>query len=305
MNQGDVVALYNYMGQILVELIKLASLIITITKCLASSKRIRMILNLNVKIPILEENNTIQSYISFKNVSFKYQNNLEDSLSNINFSIEKGEIIGIIGATGSGKSTILNLIMRNYDVTSGTIYYEGKNINCYTHETLLGRIGIALQNTDLFSGTLRENIIIGKPDATDEEIIEACEIAQCMDIIENKQEGLDTIVEQKGKNFSGGQKQRICMARAIIKKPDILIFDDSTSALDYLTDSKFRIALKNMNYNPTIIIVSQRTSSIMHSDKILVLEDGKQVDFNNHSELLKKCNIYKEIYYSQFEKDGE
>lgn len=305
LEQGDVVALYNYMGQILVELIKLANLIITITKSLASSKRIKSIFDLDDIIPKFNTSEKIDDFIKFDNVSFKYALNSEESLKNINFTINKGETIGIIGSTGSGKTTILNLIMRHYDVNDGVIYYDGKDIRNYSPDELVDKIGIALQNTDLFSGTIRENIVMGNDKVTEEEILYACRVAQCLDIINSKEKGLDSIVEQKGKNFSGGQKQRICMARAIVKKPELLIFDDSTSALDYLTDSKFRMALKKLEYNPTIIIVSQRTSSILSADKILVLEDGEQIAFDNHNNLMKNCEIYQEIYYSQFEKDGE
>lgn len=305
LEQGDVVALYNYMGQILVELIKLANLIITITKSLASSKRIKSIFDLDDIIPKVNTSEMIDDFIKFDNVSFKYALNSEESLKNINFSINKGETIGIIGSTGSGKTTILNLIMRHYDVNGGVIYYDGKDIRNYSPDELVDKIGIALQNTDLFSGTIRENIVMGDEKITEEEILYACSVAQCMDIINSKEKGLDSIVEQKGKNFSGGQKQRICMARAIVKKPELLIFDDSTSALDYLTDSKFRMALKKLEYSPTVIIVSQRTSSILNADKILVLDDGEQIAFDNHNNLMKNCEIYQEIYYSQFEKDGE
>lgn len=305
LEQGDVVALYNYMGQILVELIKLANLIITITKSLACSKRIKDIFELDDKYLKMNTLEKIDSFIKFDKVSFKYSANSEESIKNIQFEINKGETIGIIGGTGSGKSTILNLIMRYYDVSAGDIYFNGSNIKNYLPNELNEKIGIALQNTDLFSGTLRDNIIMGNTSIEEKDILEACKIAQCMDIINSKEEGLDSLVEQKGKNFSGGQKQRICMARALVKKPELLIFDDSTSALDYLTDYNFRIALKKLDYKPTVIIVSQRTSSIINADKILVLDDGEQVAFDKHENLMMSCDIYKEIYYSQFEKEGE
>lgn len=305
LEQGDVVALYNYMGQILVELIKLANLIITITKSLACSKRIKDIFELDDKYLKMNTSEKIDSFIKFDKVSFKYSANSEESIKNIQFEINKGETIGIIGGTGSGKSTILNLIMRYYDVSAGDIYFNGSNIKNYLPNELNEKIGIALQNTDLFSGTIRDNIIMGNTSIEEKDILEACKIAQCIDIINSKEEGLDSLVEQKGKNFSGGQKQRICMARALVKKPELLIFDDSTSALDYLTDYNFRIALKKLDYKPTVIIVSQRTSSIINADKILVLDDGEQVAFDKHENLMMSCDIYKEIYYSQFEKEGE
>lgn len=305
LEQGDVVALYNYMGQILVELIKLANLIITITKSLACSKRIKDIFELDDKYLKMNTSEKIDSFIKFDKVSFKYSANSEESIKNIQFEINKGETIGIIGGTGSGKSTILNLIMRYYDVSAGDIYFNGSNIKNYLPNELSEKIGIALQNTDLFSGTIRDNIIMGNTSIEEKDILEACKIAQCIDIINSKEEGLDSLVEQKGKNFSGGQKQRICMARALVKKPELLIFDDSTSALDYLTDYNFRIALKKLDYKPTVIIVSQRTSSIINADKILVLDDGEQVAFDKHENLMMSCDIYKEIYYSQFEKEGE
>lgn len=305
LEQGDVVALYNYMGQILVELIKLANLIITITKSLACSKRIKDIFELDDKYLKMNTSEKIDSFIKFDKVSFKYSANSEESIKNIQFEINKGETIGIIGGTGSGKSTILNLIMRYYDVSAGDIYFNGSNIKNYLPNELNEKIGIALQNTDLFSGTIRDNIIMGNTSIEEKDILEACKIAQCIDIINSKEEGLDSLVEQKGKNFSGGQKQRICMARALVKKPELLIFDDSTSALDYLTDYNFRIAFKKLDYKPTVIIVSQRTSSIINADKILVLDDGEQVAFDKHENLMMSCDIYKEIYYSQFEKEGE
>ena len=305
LEQGDVVALYNYMGQILVELIKLANLIITITKSLACSKRIKDIFELDDKYLKMNTSEKIDSFIKFDKVSFKYSANSEESIKNIQFEINKGETIGIIGGTGSGKSTILNLIMRYYDVSAGDIYFNGSNIKNYLPNELNEKIGIALQNTDLFSGTIRDNIIMGNTSIEEKDILEACKIAQCIDIINSKEEGPDSLVEQKGKNFSGGQKQRICMARALVKKPELLIFDDSTSALDYLTDYNFRIAFKKLDYKPTVIIVSQRTSSIINADKILVLDDGEQVAFDKHENLMMSCDIYKEIYYSQFEKEGE
>lgn len=298
--QGTVIALYNYMSQILVELIKLANLIVTMTKSIASGKRINQVFEIDTNIDVLENTNTQElPYIVFDNVSLTYNMSHEASLEKINFNLEKGQILGIIGGTGSGKSSLINLLLRFYDVTTGNIILDNKTIESYDPILLRDKVSIVPQKAVLFKGTIRSNILMGKEDATDEEIIEALKIAQAIDVV-NSKGGLDAVVEQNGRNFSGGQKQRLSITRSLIKKPEILILDDSSSALDYATDANLRIALKNLDYHPTIIIVSQRTTSIEHADKILVLDDGEQVGFDNHDNLLETCEVYQEIYYSQF-----
>ena len=298
--QGTVIALYNYMSQILVELIKLANLIVTMTKSIASGKRINQVFDIDTHTDVLENTNTQElPYLVFDNVSLTYNMSHEASLEKINFNLEKGQILGIIGGTGSGKSSLINLLLRFYDVTTGNIILDNKTIESYDPILLRDKVSIVPQKAVLFKGTIRSNILMGKEDATDEEIIEALKIAQAIDVV-NSKGGLDAVVEQNGRNFSGGQKQRLSITRSLIKKPEILILDDSSSALDYATDANLRIALKNLDYHPTIIIVSQRTTSIEHADKILVLDDGEQVGFDNHDNLLKSCEVYQEIYYSQF-----
>ena len=298
---GIVIALYNYMSQILVELIKLANLIITMIKSITCSKRIFQIIDMDSKILVtnFEKRNNIP-YILFDNVSMKYHDSKEDVLEIISFSINKGETIGIIGGTGSGKTSIVNLLTRFYEVNNGTIYYDGYNLTNYEPKVLRDKIGFVLQKAVLFKGTIRDNIKWGNSTATDEELIKALKDSQCIDIIQQKQNGLDEMIEQNGRNLSGGQRQRLSIARALIKKPEILILDDSSSALDYLTDYALRTAIKKLDYEPTVIMVSQRTSSIEHADKILVLDDGKMVGFDTHENLLKNCKVYKEIYDSQF-----
>lgn len=301
--QGDVIALYNYMGQILVELIKFANLILTISKSLACAARIEKTLNLKSSLRFTVDNDIhSQSFLEFNNVSFKYQNGGANALENINFSCNKGETIGIIGGTGSGKTTLVNLIPHFYDVTSGNIFLEGKNINSYDLTTLRERIGLVPQKAVLFKGTIRSNLAWKDENTTDADMLDALEIAQGLDIIRKKQDGLDAVVEENGQNYSGGQKQRLCIARALIGSPDIIIFDDSASALDYLTDSQLRKALKTIPNKPLVFIISQRTSSIMNADKIIVLENGKVVGMGTHNELLNSSNVYKEIYDSQFKK---
>ena len=297
--QGVVIALYNYMSQILVELVKLANLIITMTKAIASGKRIGQIFELDSKINIIDSNITTNNtdYITFDNVSLTYPLSNEPSLENINFSIKKGETLGIIGGTGSGKSSLIHLLLRFYEVTSGNLYLNNKLIQSYDPLYLRDKIGIVMQKANLFKGTIRDNILWGNHFATDEEILEALKNAQALDIV-NSKGGLDTEVEQFGRNFSGGQKQRLSIARALIKKPEILILDDSSSALDYATDASLRKAIKNLSNNMTVIIISQRTTSIEYADSILVLEDGEQAGFGSHQELLETCEVYQEIYYS-------
>ena len=296
--QGVVIALYNYMSQILVELVKLANLIITMTKAIASGKRIGQIFELDSNINIINTNtNPNNDYITFDNVSLTYSLSNEPSLENINFSIKKGSTLGIIGGTGSGKTSLIHLLLRFYEVSSGNLYLDNKLIQSYDPVYLRDKIGIVMQKASLFKGTIRDNILWGNNSATDEEILEALKNAQALDIV-NSKGGLDAEVEQFGRNFSGGQKQRLSIARALIKKPEILILDDSSSALDYATDASLRKAIRNLSNNMTVIIISQRTTSIEYADNILVLEDGEQVGFGNHQELLETCQVYQEIYYS-------
>ena len=302
--QGTLIAIYNYMTQILVELIKLANLIITITKSLASSKRILNILNMDsTEILTQEEKKENISYITFDHVSLKYSQASMESLTDIDFTVDKGDVIGIIGGTGSGKTSLVGLLNRSYDVSEGTLYIDGYNINNYTPSLIREKIGYVLQKAVIFKGTIRDNIKWGNPDATDEEIIDALEKAQALNVVMKKPGGLDEMVEQNGRNFSGGERQRLSIARALVKKPEILILDDSSSALDLLTEKALRKSIFNLDYKPTIFIVSQRTSSIMHATKIIVLDDGKIVGIGTHDELLNNCEVYQEIYYSQYKKD--
>lgn len=311
LSQGEVVALYNYMSQILVELIKLANLIITINKSLASANRIADVLNMKTSMEYPQraesvskgevdnrKENTKVPKVQFKNVSLKYKNSAMESLENIDFSVNEGETIGIIGGTGSGKSSVVNLIPRFYDVTSGEVLIDGKNVKEYDRELLLNKIGIVLQKAVLFSGTIKENLLWGNKNATEEDIMKAVKVAQGEDVVKSKG-GLDAEVAQGGKNYSGGQRQRLTIARALVKKPEILILDDSASALDMATDSNLRKAISELDYKPTVFIVSQRTVSIMNADKILVLDDGEVVGIGKHDELLKSCEVYREIYESQ------
>lgn len=302
--QGTLIAIYNYMTQILVELIKLANLIITITKSLASSKRILNILNMDsTEILTQEEKKENISYITFDHVALKYSQASMESLTDIDFTVDKGDVIGIIGGTGSGKTSLVGLLNRSYDVSEGTLYIDGYNINNYTPSLIREKIGYVLQKAVIFKGTIRDNIKLGNPDATDEEIIDALEKAQALNVVMKKPGGLDEMVEQNGRNFSGGERQRLSIARALVKKPEILILDDSSSALDLLTEKALRKSIFNLDYKPTIFIVSQRTSSIMHATKIIVLDDGKIVGIGTHDELLNNCEVYQEIYYSQYKKE--
>ena len=302
--QGTLIAIYNYMAQILVELIKLANLIITITKSLASSKRILNILIMDsTEILTQEEKKENISYITFDHVALKYSQASMESLTDIDFTVDKGDVIGIIGGTGSGKTSLVGLLNRSYDVSEGTLYIDGYNINNYTPSLIREKIGYVLQKAVIFKGTIRDNIKWGNPDATDEEIIDALEKAQALNVVMKKPGGLDEMVEQNGRNFSGGERQRLSIARALVKKPEILILDDSSSALDLLTEKALRKSIFNLDYKPTIFIVSQRTSSIMHATKIIVLDDGKIVGIGTHDELLNNCEVYQEIYYSQYKKE--
>lgn len=303
LTQGQLVALYNYMSQILIELIKLADLIINISKAVASGRRIFHVLDresgdtVNV-IPDCK-GYTGGAAVSFENVSMKYTENAEEALKNITLRVNAGENVGIIGSTGSGKSTLVNLILRLYDATDGIVRIDGEDVKSLDRGLLRSRIGIVLQKNRLFKGSIRENLLLGNPDATDGELISAVEAAQAKDVVESKG-GLDGLIEQNGRNLSGGQKQRIAIARALVKRPQILILDDSSSALDYLTDAALRKAVRELSREMTVFTVSQRTSSIEDCDRILVLEEGEAVGIGTHTELLSSCEVYREIHESQF-----
>lgn len=306
LTQGAVVALYNYMSQILVELVKLANLIINITKSIACGNRIQTLLEIQPSITSSSEavvQTTDEIAVEFQNVSLKYHKTADDSLSDISFRVKKGETIGIIGGTGSGKSSLVNLIPRFYEATEGTVLVNGADVRTYPLEALRKKIAIVPQKAVLFKGTIRENLLWGNESATDEELLAALTMAQGADILTKKEEGLDSQIEQGGKNLSGGQRQRMTIARALVRKAEILILDDSASALDYATEAALRKALCSIEPRPTIIIVSQRTASIMHADRIFVLDDGILVGAGTHSELLDSCEIYQEIYDSQFRKE--
>ena len=300
LSNGEVVALYSYMSQILVELIKLANLIVTTTKALACAERIENVLNIKNSTCHNENLEITNDYaVYFDNVSLVYKNARNESLSNINFSANKGEIIGIIGGTGSGKTSLVSLIPHFYDCTSGTVYVNGIDVKAQNEDELRSKIGFVFQKSALFKGTVKENLKWGNENASDEDILTALSQAQILDTI-NEKGGLSAKIEQNGANLSGGQKQRITIARALVRKPEILIFDDSFSALDFETEAKIRSIIQNLDYKPTVFIVSQRTSSIMQANKIIVLDDGKCVGLGSHNDLLLSSKVYKEIYDSQF-----
>lgn len=311
LTQGAVVALVNYMSQILVELIKLADLIINITKAVACGNRIQKVLEVepsmeNGSKECVEEKNTQENAVDFNHVSLTYAGAGAPSLTDIDLHVKTGQTIGIIGGTGSGKTSVVNLIPRFYDATQGNVLVFGKPVKEQDMESLRSQIAIVPQKAVLFAGTIRENMKWGKEDATDEEIMEALTIAQAAEVVQKKEGGLDAFVEQGGKKLSGGQRQRLTIARALVRKPRILILDDSASALDFATDAALRKAIREMKNAPTVFIVSQRTSSIRFADQILVLDDGKSVGVGTHDELLKTCSVYKEIYDSQYKKtDGQ
>ena len=316
LTQGQVVALINYMSQILVELVKLANLIISVTKAAACLNRVESVLavkpdmnegdvrwksnsseadrDLKNKIPVVE----------FSHVSLTYKGTSDTSLSDINFCAEKGQTIGIIGGTGSGKSSLVNLIPRFYDATDGTVKINGRDIKEYQTENLREHIGVVLQKAVLFKGSIADNLRWGKEDATEQEMYEALDISLAREFVDTKQGGLEFQIEQGGRNLSGGQKQRMTIARALVRKPEILILDDSASALDFATDAALRKSIKEMKNQPTVFIVSQRAASIQHADQIIVLDDGAMAGIGTHEELLKDCPIYQEIYYSQFPKEA-
>lgn len=307
LTQGAVVALVNYMSQILVELIKLADLIINITKAVACGNRIQKVLEVepsmeNGSKECIEEKRTPANAVDFNHVSLTYSGAGAPSLTDIDLHVKTGQTIGIIGGTGSGKTSVVNLIPRFYDATQGNVLVFGKPVKEQDMESLRSQIAVVPQKAVLFAGTIRENMKWGKEDATDEEIMEALTIAQAAEVVQKKEGGLDAFVEQGGKNLSGGQRQRLTIARALVRKPRILILDDSASALDFATDAALRKAIREMKNAPTVFIVSQRTSSIRFADQILVLDDGKSVGVGTHDELLTTCSVYKEIYDSQYKK---
>lgn len=313
--QGEVVALINYMSQILAELVKLANLIININKSIACGNRIQSIFEMHpsimdgsgrkvdeVQTDAADRSEEAEYAVEFSHVGLTYAGAGDESLTDIDFKVKKGETIGIIGGTGSGKSSVVNLIPRFYDVTSGFIKVDGKDVKDYPLEELRGKIGTVLQKAVLFHGTIRENLKWGNPDATEEDLNRAITVAQAKEFVDNKEGGLDFEIEQGGKNLSGGQRQRLTIARAVVRKPEILILDDSASALDFATDAALRKAIREMEGETTVFIVSQRAASIQHADRIVVLDDGKIVGLGTSEELLESCEVYQEIYNSQFKK---
>lgn len=303
--QGQVVALINYMAQILVELIKLANLIINITKSLACANRVESVLEIQPSLtsPKTDREAEASGAVAFEGVSLTYRGAGGESLTNISFSAKPGQVVGIIGGTGSGKSSLVNLIPRFYDVTEGRVTVGGVDVREWPLEKLRQTVGVVPQKAVLFSGTVRKNLLWGREDAADQALWEALETAQAREFMEKKPKGLDATVAQGGKNFSGGQRQRLTIARALVRKPSILILDDSASALDLATELKLRTAIRNMPDSPTVFLVSQRTSSIRHADLIIVLDDGEAVGMGTHEELLRGCEVYREIYESQFRKE--
>lgn len=306
-SQGDVVALYNYMSQILVELVKLANLIITITKAVACGNRIQAVLDIENDRNAPEE--TVGSKngdysVEFRNAYLRYDTSSEDSLENIDFKVKHGETIGIIGGTGSGKTSLVNMVAGFYQAYKGEVLIDGIDVRDYSEKDLLEKTGVVPQKAVLFSGTIRDNLKFGNDNATDEEIMDAVSTAQAVDVINSKDGGLDAIIEQGGKNLSGGQKQRLTIARAIVKKPEILILDDSASALDFATDSALRKAVRENCKGMTVFVVSQRASTVQYADKIIVLDDGMAVGIGTHDELMENCQVYREIYDSQFKKES-
>ena len=305
MSQGDVVALTNYMAQILVELVKFAMTVFTVTKALASADRVQAIFDTPVGMETLDDVNTYNSgAVCFENVSLTYAGDAEETLSNISFTAPRGATVGIIGSTGSGKTSLINLIPRFYEATEGRVLVNGRDVKSLDVEALRQSVALVPQKAILFSGTVRSNLSWGKPDATEEEMWQALERAQAKEFIAQKN-GLDEPVSAGGKNFSGGQRQRLTIARALVRGAEILILDDSSSALDYATDAALRVALHTVPNSPTVFIISQRTSSIRHADLILVMEDGRLVDQGKHEDLLARCDVYREIHESQYKKGGE
>ena len=321
LTQGEVIALVNYMSQILVELVKMANLTVTLTKAAACGNRVQDVLEMKSSMEFLPETGMqaqgctgkalggravvtdAETVVEFKHVSLTYAGAGSEALTDISFSVKKGETMGIIGGTGSGKTSIVNLIPRFYDATKGGVFVDGRNVKGYAKDALREKVGIVPQKAALFAGTIAENLRWGKKDASEEELWHALEISQAKEFVEKKEDGLNADVLQGGKNLSGGQRQRLTIARALVRRPEILILDDSASALDFATDAALRRALRTMDGAPAVFIVSQRTSSIRHADKILVLEDGHMAGLGTHEELLKTCPVYQEIHYSQFDKN--
>ena len=304
LTQGLVIALYNYMSQILVELIKMANLIITMTKAVACAGRVAGILAIE---PAQADGNVsagiLTGKVEFRNVSVQYDGASQPSLERISFTAAPGQTVGIIGGTGSGKTTLVNLIPRLYDASDGAVLLDDQPVEAYDITSLRRQIGIVPQKAVLFKGTIRENLLWGNADATDDEIWAALDTAQALEVVRGKDGGLDALVEQGGVNFSGGQRQRLTIARALVRKPKILILDDSASALDYATDANLRMAIRGMENPPTTFLVSQRAASIRFADEILVLDDGVLAGKGKHENLLKECEAYQEIYYSQFPRE--
>ena len=307
LTQGQVIALVNYMSQILVELVKLANLIISVTKAVACGNRIQQILEVEPSqkdgSESVDATDKTEDYIVFDHVSMCYSGSKEPSLEDINLHVKKGQTIGVIGGTGSGKTTLVHLLPRFYDISEGQLTIDGISVNDYKIDALRSQIGIVMQKAVLFTGTIRENLLWGNPGATDEELYEALKTAQALNVVEAKPLGLDEPVEQGGRNFSGGQRQRLTIARALVRKPKILILDDSASALDYATDAALRQAIREMDADTTVFIVSQRTASIHSADQIVVLDDGRTVGIGTHEKLLQTCDVYREIYESQYRKE--
>ena len=305
LTQGEVIAIINYMSQILVELVKLANLIITITKALACADRVAGVFEIKNEESLpdayrVSEKRKDAPFLEFDHVSLTYAGAGAETLHDMNFVVNRGETVGIIGGTGSGKSSLVNLIPGFYPVTEGAIRLDGTDLKAMPEDELRNRIGMVPQKAVLFKGTIRSNLQWGKPDATEEEMWQAIDVAQAREVVEGKDGKLDARVAQNGKNLSGGQRQRLTIARALVRKPEILILDDSASALDYATDAKLRAALRELEGNTTTFIVSQRASTIRHADKIIVLDDGEMAGIGTHDELMKDCEVYKEIYYSQY-----
>ncbi len=306
LTQGQVLALYNYMSQILVELIKMANLILSMTKATASAKRVAAILALESSLNVPQENPEepkAAPAVEFDGVTFTYPTGGAPALSDISFTLEHGKTLGIIGGTGSGKSTLIGLIPRFYDVQEGCVKVDGCDVKQYPLDTLRRKIGLVPQKALLFKGTIRKNLLWGDEGATDDEIRDALRAAQAQEVVDGKPEGLDYEVETGGRNFSGGQRQRLTIARALVRKPEILILDDSASALDFATDAALRHALRELPWKPAVVIISQRTASIRFADEILVLDDGRLAGRGTHDELLQTCEVYREIYESQFKKE--